>query len=69
MGEVGVSGARAGGKWLTEAGERYPARHLRALLLVRGERFWRDALRRRFLLLADAAAIGATALGLSPLGR
>lgn len=65
MSEVGVSGARAGKNRLTKAGERSPARYLRALLLVRGERFWRDALRRRFLLLADAAAIGATALGLS----
>jgi exopolysaccharide biosynthesis polyprenyl glycosylphosphotransferase len=63
--EVGVSGARTGKNRLTEAGERSPARLLRALLLVRGERFWRDALRRRFLLLADAAAIGAAALGLS----
>jgi exopolysaccharide biosynthesis polyprenyl glycosylphosphotransferase len=65
LGEVGVSGARTGKHWLTRPGERSAARHLRALLLVRGERFWRDALRRRFLLLADAAAIGATALGLS----
>ncbi len=65
MSEVGVSGARAGNNWLTEAGERSAARHLRALFLVRGERFWRDALRRRFLLLADVAAIGAAALGLS----
>jgi exopolysaccharide biosynthesis polyprenyl glycosylphosphotransferase len=65
LSEVGVSGARTGKNWLTRAGERSAARHLRALLLVRGERFWRDALRRRFLLLADAAAIGATALGLS----
>ena len=65
MSEVGVSGARAGTNWLTKAGERSPARHLRALFLVRGERFWRDALRRRFLLLADVAAIGAAALGLS----
>jgi exopolysaccharide biosynthesis polyprenyl glycosylphosphotransferase len=65
LSEVGVSGARAGNNWLTEAGERSPARHLRALFLVRGERFWRDALRRRFLLLADVAAIGAAALGLT----
>lgn len=68
MSNVGVSGAGTGKNWLTRAGEGSAARHLRALLLVRGERFWRDALRRRFLLLADTAAIGATALGLALLG-